>query len=219
MSKKVNLFFEYLFLEGIYFIGDGMISFFKKNKILSLLLSITIFSFIMGIFLTAFFDKQINEEITNNITNLVNQIEMGKYYSHLNLFREIKFNTIYILFLWLIGISIIGIPILICLYLVRLFTVSFEMVFLIKNIKVAGLLFSIFYMIPKFVNLIICFFLLNHSVRFSIILIKMIFFKKNYNLSLIMKRYGIVFLLSELSTLLITLIEIFLIPKLFPFII
>ena len=195
-----------------------MISFFKKNKVLSILLTISFLAIIIGIFLMSFFDKKINKEITNNITILVNQIKMGKYYSHLNLFYEIKFNTIYILLLWLIGISIIGIPILIFLYLIRLFTISFEIVFLIKNIKIVGLLFSVLYIIPKFMNILVCFFLLNHSVRFSIILIKMIFFKKNYNLSLIMKRYGIIFLLSFIFTILITLMEVFLIPKLFPFV-
>lgn len=195
-----------------------MIPFFKKNKVLSILLTLSFFAVIIGIFLTAFFDKKMNKEITNNIIMLVNQIKLGKYYSHLNLFHEIKFNAIYILLLWLIGMSIIGIPILIFLYLIRLFTMSFEIAFLIKNIRVVGLLFPVLYIIPKFMNILVCFFLLNHSVRFSIILIKMIFFKKNYNLSLIVKRYGIVFLLVFISTILITLIEVFLIPKLFPFV-
>lgn len=195
-----------------------MLKFIKKNKLLSILLIITFFAIINGIFITAFFDEKINNEITNNITALVNQVRTGKYSSHFNVFREIKFNSIYILLFWLIGISIIGIPILIVLYLLRLFTVSFEMIFLIKNIKITGILFSLFYMIPKFINIIIYFFLLNHSVRFSIILIKVIFFKKNYNLSLIMKRYGIILILSELFVVLITLIENLLMPKLFSFI-
>lgn len=195
-----------------------MLKFIKKNKLLSMLLIITFFAIINGIFITAFFDEKINNEITNNITALVNQVRTGKYSSHFNVFREIKFNSIYILLFWLIGISIIGIPILIVLYLLRLFTVSFEMIFLIKNIKITGILFSLFYMIPKFINIIIYFFLLNHSVRFSIILIKVIFFKKNYNLSLIMKRYGIILILSELFVVLITLIENLLMPKLFSFI-
>ena len=195
-----------------------MLKFIKKNKLLSILLIITFFAIINGIFITAFFDEKINNEITNNITALVNQVRTGKYNSHFNVFREIKFNSIYILLFWLIGISIIGIPILIVLYLLRLFTVSFEMIFLIKNIKITGILFSLFYMIPKFINIIIYFFLLNHSVRFSIILIKVIFFKKNYNLSLIMKRYGIILILSELFVVLITLIENLLMPKLFSFI-
>ncbi len=196
-----------------------MLSFFKRNKILSILFIITVLTIILGVFLTAFFDKTLNEEITFHITQIVQYIKSGNYNSQILFKNEIMNNTIYLLFMWLIGMSIIGIPILLFLYLGKLLTLSFEIVFLIKNIKITGILFSFLYVIPKLTHIFLYFFLLNHAIRFSIVLIKMIFFKKSYNLHLIIKRYSFIFLIIEFSSLLVTFIETCLMPKIFTFII
>ena len=48
-----------------------MIKIIKNNKTLSLLIFITILSILIGIFIPALLEKEIKEEVTNNIYNLI----------------------------------------------------------------------------------------------------------------------------------------------------
>ncbi len=196
-----------------------MISFYKKNKLLFILIILTVLIFLISFFATAFFDKKTNTAITNNIILFIHQIKNGKY-NFIDSFNTELINTsLYILFIWLIGISIIGIPVIIFLYATKLFAIILEITFLVKNIKITGIFFPFLYIIPKLLSIVIYFFLLNHAIRFSIVLIKMLFFKKKYNLQLITKRYIIMLIIIELVSLIVIVIENLLIPKFFHFII
>ena len=74
-------------------------------------------------------------------------------------------------------------------------------------------------MLPSLFNLVIYFILTLFSISYSISLFKILFLKKNYNLSNITKKYIKILGVSLLFNLLSSIIEVFILPKILIFLI
>jgi len=191
----------------------------KKNKLLKILLIITILTVLISIYLTATIDKSVKEEITNNIITLKNTLKTSKV-SNLGIFtKTLSNNLITTSIIWLLGISIIGIPIVLGIYLFKVLLLSLEIIFFIINIKYTNIFFIIIYLLPSILNIFLYFILLYYSINYSIILIKVIFLKKDYKLKLITKRYIKILIFVLISMFISSLIEILLIPRILIFLI
>lgn len=191
----------------------------KKNKLLKILVIITILIILISIYISATLDKQVKEEITNNIITLKNNIKTSKI-SNINIFtKTISNNLITSSIIWLLGISIIGIPIILGIYLFKVLLVSLEIIFFIINIKYTNIFFIIIYLLPSILNIGLYFILLYYSINYSIILIKVLFLKKEYKLKLITKRYIKVFLFILIGMIISSLIEILLLPSILKYLI
>ena len=79
--------------------------------------------------------------------------------------------------------------------------------------------FIVIYMLPSLFNLVIYFILTLFSISYSISLFKILFLKKNYNLSNITKKYIKILGVSLLFNLLSSIIEVFILPKILIFLI
>ena len=101
----------------------------KKNKLLAILLLIIVITQLIGILIPIFIPNNTKEEITNNILiwqdNIKNQSN--------NIKKTIINNESFIITIWLIGISIIGIPIILLIYLSKLLVCVLELIFLITS--------------------------------------------------------------------------------------
>ena len=184
-----------------------------KNKQLSLLTSISIITIIISVLLPAFFKKNTILEINNHINELISNIKQNKI-SHLNVFLHTYFNnSIIITIVWFFGISIIGIPIILFIYVIKLIIYVLKIFFLFKNIKQLSILFILIYIIPSTFNIIFLFILTYYSCNYTIILFKYLFLKKDYSLKQITKKYIKIYLIFLILFLISNIIEIFLIPK------
>lgn len=192
-----------------------MLGFIKKNKLFALLLFLTFCAFVIGILLPSVLDNDTKGEISSKIINMFSNVK-GNRVGEFNNFRDVLFNnSINIILIWLFGISIAFIPLIIILYLSRVVLFGLNISFLIINIKSCNLLFIIIYLIPLLFNILILFFLSYYAINYSLILIKLLFFKKNYNLKAINKRYIRVFILTLLCSLISSIFETILLPKIF----
>ena len=187
-----------------------MLKYLKTNKLFTILLITTIMVFILGIILSSVIDNQTKEEINNNIYNMINKIKNNDLINT-NILNHNNFFSIIII--WILGISIIAIPIVLFIYITKVITVSLELSFLLLNIKKINLLFTILYLLPRIINIFIYFILIYYSINYSLILIKTIFLKKEYRLKLITKKYLKIFILVLISNILNSLLEIFIISK------
>lgn len=188
-----------------------MIKFIKQNKTLSICLIMTLFIFVLGILFNALLNDEIKKEIATNINNMISNLDKNP----INLNLKIIFNDFFFIFIiWIFGISIIGIPINLFLYFFKVFMFSFEMISLLSCLHLNNILFIIIYMLSSFLSIIIYFILLYYSINYSLVLIKLIFLKKNYNIKTITQRYLKIFLITIICSLTISLLECFLIPKL-----
>ena len=194
-----------------------MIKFIKRNKLLSILLFLTIIVILISIYLPALIDNKAKEEITNNINNLLVSIKSNNNLTKTYIYNTLLENSLSITILWTLGISIIGIPIILCYYILKLLTYILEITFLIINLKSIPIILIPIYSIPYIINIFLYFILIYYAITFSIILIKVLFLKKEYNLKGIMKKYIKLYFLLLLGITINSIIEIFLVPTLLKF--
>lgn len=185
-----------------------------NNKTLTILILIIIISTLLGTFYITFLNEETKEIITISINNYLNTIQNNKI-NYLDLLTTSLSNKIILLIIiWLLGISLIGIPIILLLLGFKAFSLSFTFTSIIYNFKIKGIILSIIYIIPHLINLFILFILSYYSIKFSIMLFNNLFRKKHYNKTIIVKRYTKILLISLIVIFFTTLIEIYVIPYL-----
>lgn len=190
-----------------------MISFIKHNKLFSFMIFSSALIFIIGIICSSILDNDAKKMIYDNISNIILNIQ-NKTTSNFNCFIKCFSNNIFIyIFIWLLGISIIGVFLVLFLYYIKLFLFTIEFIYLFINIKDTGILFNIIYLIPDIINIFILFVITYYSVSYSIVLFRFLFRKRQYLLHKITKRYTKILLLSIIILFLSSIIEIYIIPK------
>ncbi len=189
-----------------------MIKFIKRNKLLSILALLTILTFLIGILYPAVVDNNTREIISKNITDLISSIKNNMSFK--DFFKLLSSNYTFIIIIWILGISIFGTIIVLILYLFKVFIFGFELSSLIINLKLSNIIFIILYTLPNLLYIAIYFILVLFSISYSITLFKMIFLHKNYTIRIITKKYIKVLLVSLLLILLLSIINIFITPKL-----
>lgn len=190
-----------------------MISFIKNNKLLSLMISITVLIFIIGIISSFILNEDTKKMILDNIKNIILNIKDNNLSNLKNFFKCFSNNLIYCFIIWVFGISIIGLPIIILLYGIKVYLFTIEIIYLFINIKSTGILFNIIYIIPDVISIFILFLITYYSISYSIILFRILFRKKNYLIHKITKKYVKIFFISYFIYFLSSLVEIFVLPK------
>ena len=181
---------------------------FKKNKkilvFIAILLTIGLISGSLFITIINSSDKKLVLETISNYFNKVKTTEIDYLYS---LGTSITSNLLYVLFIWLLGISVIGLSIssIICEY------------------KLGGAALSLSYVFPHHIlNIITLAFVTMYALKVSLSLVKLITSKNQINLKLIIRRYIGVLIITVLLCVISSLIEAFVTPhfiKLFSFLI
>ena len=183
-----------------------------NKKIFLFLLTMSIIGVITGcIFLILI--KENNTELNNEINKFISNINSMNYLeSFKNIFSS---NIFFLLIIWLIGISIIGIPVSLFLFFIKSFSLGFTISSFILIYKVRGVLISLIYIVPcQIINIIITIYLLSFSLIISFKLIESMIKKKSFSVSFI-SNYKKVLLFSVLILLLSNLYEVFVVPYLF----
>lgn len=152
--------------------------------------------------------EKINTFFTNINTNNINNIEAFK-----NAFVE---NIIFVILIWILGMSIIGIILNIFIIYLKGFIIGFSLSSFFLVYKYKGLLAALIYVFPtSIINILVCLLLGVYSVLFTINLWKIIFLKeKNYNMKKFIKKYFLLLILCIILIIISSLTESFLVPSL-----
>lgn len=184
----------------------------KSNKIILFLLIIMCISVIFSSITVILLNENDNINVINEIETYISNLSNINYFLSIrNIFIS---NLFYLIILWILGISVIGIPISIFLYFIKIFSISFTISSFIMVYNFKGILISIIYIFPcQIINILIIIYLLNLSLRISFKLLHTIINKKafNYNIISNYKRFllkGVIFFAIS------SLYEIFIVPKL-----
>ena len=189
----------------------------KENKLFTTLLIITILSILLGILFPAILTTDNKELIKTSITDYFTAIDNNKIEYIKSLITILSNNIFVTISIWLLGISIIGIIIIIIEVFIKGFIVGFSLTSILVTYGIKGILISIIYTITNILSLLVTFLLSYYAISFSIMIYKTIFKKKNYPKEIIVKRYIKIGLLALLSSIVISLIEVFIIPKVLMF--
>ena len=183
----------------------------KKNKLLiKLLISMTA-AIILGILFIAILSKSNKLMIKDNLETYISSLEKLNYTK--GIINCLSTNISYISLIWLLGISIIGVPIIIILLLFKSFTLGFTISSIIYFYKFKGIIISLIYIIPLIINLFLILFISYYGIIFSKNLNNLLFLKKEVNFKHIMRRYLKIFGFVLILTIVSSIIEIYLIPN------
>lgn len=187
----------------------------KTKKLFILVFAITLLCFIAGILLISMLSKNNKELIINSLNNFYTSLKENKISSTNLLYKTMTSNLILNIIIWVLGISIIGIPIVIFILGFKSLSLSFTISSLIYTYKFNGLLKAIIYLIPNIINIFIVFVLVYYSISFSINLFNYLFRKIEFNKRVIVKRYLKILIVAILLSILTSVTESFILPKLF----
>lgn len=185
----------------------------KHNKLLTLLILLAIIFLLLGFFYITILNNENKAIIKENTNNYLMAIKNNTLKYQTTFFKTTISNTLTNSLIWLLGISLIGIIFIFLIFIFKCFLFSFTFTSIIYNKGLKGLLFATFYSFPLFLNLIVCFFLTYYALSFSIMLFNYFFRKKDYNRKVIVKRYLKIFLFTFFISLVSSICESFLIPK------
>ncbi len=177
----------------------------KNQKLLYLILiGLALIAFIIGVIFIFMISHNNQETIKEAITSYYNESSLTLS----SFFRVLFNNYTYILLIWILGISIIGIPIVLILFLFKSFLLGFSLSSIFYTFKFKGILVTIFNLIPsKILFLVILLLITFYSVSFSIKLFKHLFLKMPINFRESMNKYLKVLLISLVVSIFISLFE------------
>lgn len=186
---------------------------FKHNKTLYILIIILLITFILGCLFIAFLSDENKQLILTNLNNFIDTIKNNKQNNLNTLYRSLSNNIIINTLVWIIGVSIIGIPIIILILGIKSFVLGFTLVSFIYNFKLKGILWGIIYIIPHIINILLLFVLSYYAIKFSIMIFNYYFRKKEYSRSIIVKRYIKTLIICTIAYSISSVIEAYLIPN------
>lgn len=192
INKKTLLFFTILLLTGI----------------------------VTGAIFMAILNETDKKLITDYFVNFISNIENNK----LNFLEAIKNglfnNLLYIIIIWILGISVIGIPIVIIMFFIKSFTLGFSISSIIFNYKLKGCLLSFIHIFPhQILNFLIYILLTTYSIFFSLKIIDSIIKRKTIDFKILMNKYIKILIFSLIVIIISILIEVFITPFLIKIII
>lgn len=153
-------------------------------------------------------DKKI---VSDAITNFFSNINSLNYIDTLK--SAIVENGLFIFFIWILGFSIIGIPIILFSFFLKIFALGFSICNIITIYKTKGILLALFYIFPHHVINIVNYSLLTIvSLKVSISLLYAVFKRRKLDFKPIMNKYLIILGISIILALIATLLEIYLMP-------
>ena len=189
----------------------------KKRKLLVVLLFIIVISFTIGSLFISILSDGNQVLVKESIISYFNGIKTGEFTYLKSLYSILSSNLILALFIWIMGISIIGVLLVVLLLIYESFITGFSLVSIIYTYGFKGILSCFIYMIPEVINLFVLFVLSYYSISFSILLFNYLFRKKDFNRKIIVFRY-LKFLIISLGILIISsFISVFVIPNILKF--
>jgi len=190
----------------------------RQNKLVTLLIIIMIISIILGILFPAIITKEDKNLIIDSVKTFISGIKQNNINYLSGLLQSISNNSLVTILVWILGISIIGIPLILLIIFFKGFLVGFSFTSILITYGISGIIKAIIYTLPNIGNLLATFLLGYYAITFSIMIFKNIFKKENRNWQPIVKRYIKIGLFFLIFSILISLVECFLIPKILYFI-
>lgn len=183
----------------------------KQKKLYRIIITLMIFGIISGILFIFFISKESKTKALVSIKNFFDLMNTstGVNYGK-SLLNTLVNNIGYVLLIWLLGISIIGLPITIILAFMKSFIVGFSISSIISCYKAKGILGAFLYVFPHQIIILFIYLLLSfYSISFSIKLFKSLFLKQTINFRVVMQKYIKILLISLIGIIIVSLYEVF----------
>ena len=183
------------------------------KKVVIFLFVISFIGVVTGALFMTVLSSQDKQLVAETLSSFLENIEPTNYLASLT--NDVIINVLFIVIIWLLGFSIIGLPIVVILLFYKAFTVSFTLSSFVANYGLKGSLIGFLYNFPhQFVIFVIYLYLGCYAIKVSLALIHSIIKRKTIDFKAIMNRYLLVLVVSLLVVVIMTLVETFVTPYL-----
>lgn len=187
----------------------------EQKKIYFVIIIIMSLGLIAGIVYALILNKSDHNLVTSSLNNFFDSIKNSDIDYNMAIINSLVSNICFVTFIFLLGISIIGIPLIILCLFIKAFIFGFSISSIIYTYHLKGILRAIAYVLPhQLITLLMALFLGFYALYFGIKLFKYLIRGKDINLRTSMKRYIQVFLIVLITNIVCSLIEVFLSPSL-----
>lgn len=187
---------------------------FKINKKLSyVLIIITVVGLISGMIFTFILKEADYNKVVESLNMFIDGVINDSLNYSLSLKSNLITNIIYVFIIWSLGISFIGIPIILSLYFIKVFSIGFTISSIMLNYGLRGLIYSFIYIFPhNILNIFIFGFLALYSVVYSFRLSNSFFKKESIDFKPILNKHKYVLLISLLGIIITSLYSTYIVP-------
>jgi len=184
----------------------------KQKRLYIALLIVVVVAFILGILFLAVVSKANKELVKESLDTFFNSVKTDKLDYLSGLFSSLG-NTVGInLVMWVLGISVVGIPLIIFLIFFKSFTLGFSLSSIVYFYGFKGILIGIIYIIPNLISIFVYIVMGFYAISFSRHLFNLIFRKKEIIFKKLTTRYLKVLGISTLILIGCSILEIYLVP-------
>lgn len=196
----------------------------KIKKRYLYLLIIVVTGIIVGIIFSNILSDTDNKLVYSKITNYFNNIKNDIPIDYLkNLITSLKNNYLFLIIIWILGLSIVGLLFNNFILFFKSFVLGFSIGSIINIYFYRGLVLSFFYIFPALIiNILVLMIMVYYANTFSLKLFDVIFRKKEFKFSSLIKKYFKILFVFGIILTISSLIETFIMPffiKLFSFLI
>lgn len=185
----------------------------EQKRIYLLIIIIMSLGLLLGIVFAIVIPKSDHTLVAESLQMFFNDIQKNNIDYKAALINSLIGNISYTMLIWLLGISIIGIPIILILLFFKTFILGFSISSIIYTYHTAGILKSFSYIFPhQFLNIFFVIFLGFYAIYFSKKLFNFLFLKKDIQLKHSTKRYLQVLSICLIGMVISSLLETFLSP-------
>ena len=192
-----------------------------NKKIFVFLFVLMLMGIIAGSIFTTILNGSDKELVINHLNEFIDNINNNRLDYLFALKNNLITNISYVMLIWLLGISVIGLPIIIIMFFTKCFILGFSVGAILTTFKLKGILVSLVYVFPgQVISLLFLLLLMMYSMSFTFKMIYAILKKKSIDFKLIMNKYfkillivlGVIILMSLCDTYLMLRLIKLLIP-------
>ena len=186
-----------------------------NKKIFVFLFVLMLMGIIAGSIFTTILNSSDKELVINHLNEFIDNINNNKLDYIFALKNNLITNISYVILIWLLGISVIGLPIIIIMFFTKCFILGFSVGAVLTTFKLKGILVSLVYVFPgQVISLLFLLLLMMYSMSFTFKMIYAILKKKSIDFKLIMNKYFKILLIVLSVVILMNLYDTYLMPRL-----
>lgn len=187
----------------------------NKNNILLVISVIFILGLIFGSIYITILKNGEKTTILNEVGNYFLSNNKLNFEDKIDIFKnELLSNLLYTVSMWLLGLSVIGLPIIFIMIFFKSFTLGFSVSSIFAKYGFKGIVGVFTYIIPSPIILsIFSLFLAPYSIIISVKILKGAFTKQTINFKTFMGKYFFILLVSILLSILCALFDAFVTPS------
>ena len=185
-----------------------------NKKIFVFLFVLMLMGIIAGSIFTTILNNSDKELVINHLNEFIDNINNNRLDYLFALKNNLITNISYVILIWLLGISVIGLPIIIIMFFTKCFILGFSVGAILTTFKLKGILVSLVYVFPgQVISLLFLLLLMMYSMSFTFKMIYAILKKKSIDFKLIMNKYFKILLIVLGTIILMSLYDTYLMPR------